>query len=371
MPAFDAIVIGAGIVGTACAWRLSADGLRVLVLDPREPGSVATAAGMGHVVLIDDSEARFALTRYGRDLWARLGPTLPVEAAYRTPGTLWLAQTEAEMRALGDKAAALQERDIGCHVLGERELSDAEPRLRRGLAGALLVPDDAIVNAPAAARWLLERAREAGAEFRRDSVVAVESRQLLLHSGEPLAAPMVVLAAGTASAGLFAGLPIRPRKGHLILTGPTDGFCRHELIELAYLSSAHGSGQESIAFNVQPRADGRVLIGASRQYGATDEAVEGRIVELLAARAAAFLPGIEAAARERTWTGFRAATPDALPLIGPHPQVEGLLIATGHEGLGITTALATGQIIADLVADRAPEIPVLPFAPDRAARWDC
>jgi glycine/D-amino acid oxidase-like deaminating enzyme len=67
----------------------------------------------------------------------------------------------------------------------------------------------------------------------------------------------------------------------------------------------------------------------------------------------------------RTWTGFRAATPDKLPLIGPCPGDERLYLATGHEGLGITTSLATGKLVADQILQRTPAIPVEPYLPGR------
>jgi D-hydroxyproline dehydrogenase subunit beta len=135
------------------------------------------------------------------------------------------------------------------------------------------------------------------------------------------------------------------------------------------LTGAHRQENESIALNVQPRAEGRVLIGASRQYGTTDNAVEERIVAKLLTRAASYLPGIERVPIERIWTGFRAATPDGLPLIGWHPTMEGVVVATGHEGLGITTAIATGQLIADLVAERPPAIGTAAFDPGRKPAW--
>lgn len=369
MPAFDAIVIGAGIVGTACAWRLAADNRRVLVLDSREPGTLATAAGMGHIVLMDDAPARFALTRYGRELWAKLGPALPADAAFRTPGTLWLATDEGQMQAILASAVRLSERDVACEVLDPAGVRRVEPRLRDGLIGGLLVPEDSIVHAPSAARWMLAQARAAGAIFEQRAVLQLRAGEVELDSGERAQAPVIILASGIASSDILPGLCVRPRKGHLALTGPSEGFCRHEIIEMAYLAGAHGHGCESVALNVQPRAGGRALVGASRQYGVSGGQVDERIVRMLMHRAASFLPGIERAPIERAWTGFRAATPDALPLIGRHGALPGLFVATGHEGLGITTAIATGQLIADMVAQREPEIDAHPFRPDRPMRW--
>jgi glycine/D-amino acid oxidase-like deaminating enzyme len=120
-----------------------------------------------------------------------------------------------------------------------------------------------------------------------------------------------------------------------------------------------------VAFNVQPRATGQLLIGSSRELAGWDTGVNHAQLRRMIGRTLEYLPGLAAAAVLRTWVGFRPATPDNLPLIGPSPAVPGLWIAAGHEGLGITTSLATGQLVADLVAGRRPALDCAPFAPDR------
>ena len=86
---YDAIVIGAGIVGSACAYACAIEGMRVAVIEGGVVGGGATGAGMGHIVVMDDSAAQFELTRYSRDLWKKLGVQLPPEAEYRECGTIW------------------------------------------------------------------------------------------------------------------------------------------------------------------------------------------------------------------------------------------------------------------------------------------
>ena len=99
--------------------------------------------------------------------------------------------------------------------------------------------------------------------------------------------------AGGAEAGeLLSGLPIRKRKGHLVITDRYPGFVRHQLVELGYLKSAHSLTSDSVAFNVQPRRTGQVLIGSSRQYNAEDPAVDAQILSAMIERAQWFLPEI-------------------------------------------------------------------------------
>ena len=82
-------------------------------------------------------------------------------------------------------------------------------------------------------------------------------------------------------------------------------------------------------------------------------------------RAQEYMPGLGSMSAVRTWTGFRAATPDKLPLIGPCPGDTSLFLATGHEGLGITTSLATARILVDGITDAKAEIPIEPYLPSR------
>lgn len=364
----DAIVIGGGIVGASCAERLSADGLRTVVLESDVAGSGATAAGMGHVVVMDENEPEFALTRYSTDLWHECRAELPPEAEFEARGTLWVAVDDEEMEGARGKAAFYTSRGIEAEILEPGELYASEPQLRRGLAGGLLVRGDAVTYPPPVARWLMRRMEERGGTLRIGArATALTDDGVMLEGGERLSAPILVLAAGAASNRLVPGLPMQPRKGHLAITDRYPGFLRHQLVELGYLKSAHGSATESVALNVQPRATGQILIGSSRQFGQTGSEINHGILSRMLQRAIEYLPGMASLDVLRTWTGFRAATPDKLPLIGRAPGFSNLWLATGHEGLGITMSLGTGQLLADLIAGREAAIDASAFCPARFA----
>jgi glycine/D-amino acid oxidase-like deaminating enzyme len=164
---------------------------------------------------------------------------------------------------------------------------------------------------------------------------------------------------------LLPDLPVRKRRGHLVITDRYPGFVRHQLVELGYLKSAHSVTADSVAFNVQPRTTGQLLIGSSREFGAEHAAINDALLAAMVARAQLFLPEIGDLQAIRVWTGFRAATPDKLPLIGPWPEDETLFLATGHEGLGITTSLATAKLlVAGMMGEKA-EIAGEPYLPSR------
>jgi D-hydroxyproline dehydrogenase subunit beta len=214
--------------------------------------------------------------------------------------------------------------------------------------------------------WLLARARDAGAEVRSGCRVDRIGEHAVHCGDEVLRADVIVNAAGAEAPSLTPGLPIVPRKGHLAITDRYPGFVRHQLVELGYLASAHTMTTESVAFNVQPRATQQVLVGSSRELVGWDASTNRRVLAKMLARASEFMPALASLSVIRTWTGFRPATPDKLPLIGAWPAAPGLGIAAGHEGLGITTSLGSARLLADLIAGRTPPIDATAFAPTRA-----
>lgn len=364
--AFDVVVIGAGIVGAACAAECAQRGMQVLIVEGQGIGGGATAAGMGHIVAMDDSEAQFRLTRFSQQLWHELRPQLPADVEFETCGTLWVAADEAEMQEVERKRDYYRQHGVPAEMLDAAALREQEPQLRPGLAGGLLVPKDAVVYPPCAARYLVDRAVAAGARLSLGRAAArLGAGQVRLTDGTAIAAHRIVNAAGAWAPELNAGLAIKKRKGHLLITDRYAGFVRHQIVELGYLKSAHSLTRDSVAFNVQPRQTGQVLIGSSRQFGAEDAAVEAEMLARMLRRAQAYMPGLARLSALRAWTGFRAATPDKVPLIGPWPQDETILLATGHEGLGITTSLATGRLVAELLAGAPPSIPMEPYLPAR------
>lgn len=345
----DFRVYGAGIVGAACAHFLAQDGFRVEVVDSGVPGGGATGAGMGHLVVIEDSPERLELTSRSLGLWRELLPAIDCEAL--PCGTLWLAANDEELAHCHQMDERLRQAGIAGEVLDERALREAEPALLPGLAGALRVPGDWSIYAPKATEWLLDHP---GIRVRRG-----EAREWAIGSGPP-----TIFALGDRTSDLFPDVRVRPRRGHLAITDRYPGLLFHQLVELGYLSRAHGSDESSVSFNLQPRASGQILIGSTREYVGFDSEVDRFILGRLHRRAAAVVPALGECAVIRAWTGFRPDTPDHRPYIGHHSS--GAWIAAGHEGLGITLAPVTGRLIADLVQDRTPIVDPTPYRLDRS-----
>ena len=363
---WDVVVVGAGIVGAACARECAAHGLSTAVVDAAGIGGGATAAGMGHIVVMDDSPAQLALTKWSQALWRELAANLPPAVEFEVRGTLWVAADEEEMQEVRRKQGVYASANVDTEILGSQELAQAEPQLKKGLPGALLVPSDAVLYPPAAAAYLMREAILMGAHLLpAQRVVAAAQGRVLMEDGTELSAHRIVNACGASATALLPELPIRMRRGHLVITDRYPGYVRHQLVELGYLKSAHSIASDSVAFNVQPRQTGQLLIGSSREFGAEEPGVNHALLGAMVKRAESYLPKIGSLQAIRVWTGFRAATPDKLPLIGPWPGDASLCLATGHEGLGITTSLATAKLVAAEVTGQKAEIPAVPYWPAR------
>ena len=367
MKPFDVLIIGAGIVGSAVARECALLGWRVGVIEGGTPAGGATAAGMGHLVVMDDSPAQLALTAYSRSLWHLDSEKLPKTVEYENRGTIWVAADDEEMAEVHSRQRVYEEAGIETQILTAAELAEKEPNLRRGLTGGLLVPGDSVVYPPAAAAFYLAEARRLGAEVFLTRAVSASQGQVLLSDGVTLSADRIVLAVGT-DCDLLPSLPIQKRKGHLVITDRYPDFLHHQLVELGYLKSAHKVVDDSVAFNIQPRQSGQLLLGSSRQYSNEGPEVEADILKRMIDRAREYMPGLERLSVLRVWTGFRAATADKLPLIGPAAGLSddrSLWLAAGFEGLGITNAPGAARLLVDAMIGRKSEIDISAYLPAR------
>ena len=360
---FDIAIIGGGIIGAACAERLARENLSIAVIEANSVSSGTTAAGMGHIVVMDDSEAQFALTNYSQTLWNDLAEKLSKSSEYEFCGTIWIASDDEEMQEVRRKKDFYEKRGVKTEILDEKSLQTNEPNLREGLAGGLLVKSDSVVYQPCATKFLLENS---GAKvFLGKKAVEITESGVKLEDSTIIKANKIILAAGIWSNDLLKDVKIVKKKGHLIITERYPNFVKHQLVELGYLKSAHKSESDSVAFNVQPRITQQILLGSSRQFDTEDKAIDYNILRRMTKRAFEYMPKLKELSAVRVWTGFRPATPDNLPYIGQHPKFENVYLACGHEGLGITTSLGTAEILTDEILGRESKINRKPYSPER------
>ncbi|MGW2039065.1 NAD(P)/FAD-dependent oxidoreductase [Streptomyces virginiae] len=369
----DAVIIGAGVVGAACAYYAARAGLCVAVVDSGPVAGGTTGAGEGNL-LVSDKEAgpELDLALLSTRLWTELAAVLPREVEYEPKGGLVVAPDEATVKALrsfaeGQRAAGVDAVEVPAHAL-----RDLEPHLAPGLAGGFHYPQDAQVQPAQAAARLLAAS---GAEVH----LGEEVTQVLLDRGavrgvrtprRELLAPAVVNAAGTWGGRIaeLAGtsLPVLPRRGFVLVTEPLPRVVRHKVYAADYIADvASGSAALQSSAVVEGTPAGPVLIGATRERVGFDRSLSTQALRRLASQAAALFPVLAGVRVLRTYHGFRPYLPDHLPAIGPDPRRPGLLHACGHEGAGIGLAPATGLLIAAALTGAEPALPAHPFRPDR------
>ena len=363
MGRYDLIVVGAGIVGAACADCASAEGLTVLLVEPGPIGGGVTAASMGHLVSIDGLPAELALASYSQQQWEILRDLPDIE--YSRCGTLWVAGDDQDWERIPQKARRLADAGVTAVPVDAKQLHELEPSLAPGLAGGLLVEDEGVVYPPAVARRLVERACRQGAALRCARVTALGDHEVTLEDGSRVAGAVLV-ANGRSLTELLPELPLRLRKGHLVITDRYPGVVRHQLVQMHYTDTAHGD-VDDVAFNVQPRPTGQILIGSSREYGSDTTEVSLPMVQRMLRCAFAFVPKLRQLNALRIWTGLRPTTPDGLPYIGRVAGRRGIWVAAGHEGLGVTTAPGTARLLLDLLQGRESAIDTRPYDPARVA----
>jgi glycine/D-amino acid oxidase-like deaminating enzyme len=365
----DVVVIGGGIVGAACAYYLCAAGLDVHLVERRFPASGTSRACDSGILLWDKAPgAELTLGQAGAALWAELAEALDFDFEYTRKGSVMLAESAEypkgdESLAVGyDTAEAMRAAGIRAEVLDHAELQSLEPNLAPDLAGGVFFPDDAQVDARLATLALLSAAQERGLTLHTGAeAIAIQQtnegngriNKIVTRAGE-IATEAVVCAAGVWSNNVArlvgVELPVRPRKGHILVTAKAPGLIHHMLLEGGYVSTVQSAAEElQVALVAEMTASGTLLLGSSRQFVGFDRSVSLEVMQAIAARAVRFLPPLAEVNIIRSYAGLRPWSPDHLPLIGPLARVPGFYLATGHEGAGIGLAPITGRLIADWV----------------------
>ncbi|WP_406253221.1 FAD-binding oxidoreductase [Streptomyces atratus] len=373
----DVVIVGAGMVGAACAYYTSRSGLSVAVVDRGPVAGGTTGAGEGNLLVSDKVPGpELELALLSASLWQQLSEELPEGIEYELKGGVVVAASEDSLATLSATAAGQREEGVEAHHLTPDRLRELEPHLAPHLAGGCHYPQDAQVQPALAAAELLRAATSAGALVRpgEEVVGILRSREgavcgVRTTRGE-LRAPVVVNAGGTWGGDLAAlagvNLPVLPRRGFVLVTEPLPRLIRHKVYAAEYVADvSSGSAALQTSPVVEGTPSGPVLIGASRERVGFDRTLSVPVVARLAARAADLFPVLADVRVLRAYHGFRPYLPDHLPAIGPDPRAPGLFHACGHEGAGIGLAPATGLLIAEAIRGKRPVLDLAPFAPDR------
>ncbi|MFC5212910.1 NAD(P)/FAD-dependent oxidoreductase [Streptomyces coerulescens] len=372
----DVVVVGAGMVGAACALYAARAGLDVILVDRGPVAGGTTGAGEGNLLVSDKEPGpELDLALLSGRLWGELAGEFGTAVEYEAKGGVVVASSPDGLTAL--ERFADDQRAAG--VIAEPVAVDAlyalEPHLAPGLPGGVHYPQDCQVMPALAAAHL---ARGSGAQLFTGRTVtdvlrtrAGVVRGVRTDSGD-IHAPAVVNAAGTWGGELAAlagaPLPVLPRRGFVLVTEPLPRKVRHKVYAADYVADV---ASDSAALQTSPvvegTAAGPILIGASRERVGFDRTFSLPVLRALAADATRLFPFLTDVHAMRAYLGFRPYMPDHLPAIGPDPRAPGLHHACGHEGAGIGLATGTGHLIAQALTEKTSDLDLTPFRPDRFA----
>ncbi|MFD4420289.1 NAD(P)/FAD-dependent oxidoreductase [Agromyces sp. NPDC058484] len=378
-------VIGAGIIGAACALELAERGAEVIIIDRVGVAGETSSRCEGNLLVSDKEpgpEADLAISSNER--WRSLATRLDEGRTGGQPPTEFEAKGGVVVAFPGGEAAlrrfAASQREIGIRAdeLDADRLLTAEPHLSREVAIGIHYPDDAQLQPSNTTQALVATAIRRGARLVVAEATGARTKHGRIAALDSTAGRMEVDAvvncagpwAGEMAGRLDAPLDIRPRRGVILVTTPMAQRIFHKVYDGDYVGAV-GSGDASLQTStvVEATPGGTVLIGSSRERVGFDDHPGVGPATAIAAKAIRMFPFLAGTGLLRTYFGFRPYAPDHLPVIGEDPRLAGLFHATGHEGAGIGLAPATAELIAHAVLGTSTALDPAPFLPGRAGLW--
>ena len=367
-----AIIIGAGAIGLSIGWELAKRGLDATIYDRGSLGREASWAAAGMLAAAAETapghETFFALARASRERWAEYASKLEAASdrniGYSSGETFVIAQSQEEEDHLREMVKYLRQFDEPVRLIKKARLAEFEPEANENARLGLLSPRDGQVDNRAFAAALCTAFAKAGGELIQntevDDVIVVGGRAVgVLIGEETVSADHVILCAGSWSSNSFPSLEgrvptVHPVKGQMIAFQSEPQRLKHIVWSQSKEDSVY----------IVPRADGRIIIGATSEEAGFDQSVDTATLEAQKAKAAKVLPFLGDLEIIDSWAGLRPASADGLPIIGPS-EIAGLSLATGHYRNGILLAPITADFIADFVQSDEVPATLIPFSPSR------
>jgi sarcosine oxidase subunit beta len=385
-PAADIVVIGGGVIGCACAYFLAKADMDVVLIEKHGIASGTSSHCEGNVLVQDkmpgyDSQ----LARLSQELFPEVVADLDREVGWRRPGTLLVAESEAELAVAADFCRQMVQANVPVRFLDAPALHRAEPNLAADLVGGLEFPTDGCLNPMLLCVALAETIQRMGSRvMAHTEVIAIETdtagavSAVVTENGR-IPTRAVVNAAGVWSPAIGAmvglSIPVRPRQGQILVSERTAPIATRSVVEFGYLMAKFGNSayrraitpemeRYNIAFVYEPTDAGNFLIGSSRLFTGMNIHCDVPVLRALAARALRFFPVMRSVSIIRSYAGLRPYTPDHFPIVSAS-SVPGFFVATGHEGDGIGLSMITGKLMTQIVLGIEPDIDTTPLRLDR------
>lgn len=377
------VVIGAGVIGAAVAYFLTKERVRVTLLDATDVGGGTSSRCDGNVLAIDKEPGYDSLLALkSQELLAQIAPRLgPME--YRAPGSYLVCDGEDEVGPAQEWVEQQRAARLPFRFLNREALHRLLPDLAPDIPAGLYCRSDATLSPLLYVARLVAASRETGADVRPYTRVTGFRQEkgrvagVTLEGGAEVPSDYTVVAAGIWSPPLVESiglkLPIRPRKGQLLVSAKGPIFGTTKVMEFGYLMSKFGrerrASEEALRYGValvyEPTESGNFLLGSSREFKGFDTTPDPAVNAAIARRAERFYPSMRHATVIRSYAGLRPWTPDHFPVVSLVEDCPGLVIAAGHEGDGVGLAAVTGAMVRDLILDRDPVVDPLPLSVSR------
>lgn len=381
----DVVVVGGGVIGTSVAYHLAKRGKKVILAEKGDLASGASGSCDTNIFLQSKKAGiHLRLALAGAELFRGLGEELGRDIECRFHGGMILIETADELKIMEDLVARHRQTGLQVEILDRKEAARRQRGLAKHLIAATYSPRDGDVNPIELNLGLAHAARRLGAEIHLQRevtgcIVKAGRVEGVETSQGPLYAPVVVNAAGAWAPflGKMAGLnlPIKPRRGQLMITEPVAPYISQGILSASYIlakfntdklpESESRATQFGLGLSLSQTRKGNIIIGGTREFVGYDVGTTREAIQAVLKNAVRYVPGLGPIHIIRTMGGLRPYTPDGLPLIGYVRNPEGYFLAAGHEGDGIALSPVTGKIVADLIVEGKTFMDVTALDPNR------
>ena len=377
----EVAIIGGGIVGCAVAYYVAKAGIDCMIIEKNDIASGTSSRCDGNVTIVDkDPGFDSKMSLVSQELTLELDKDLELPFEYRVHGSILVCDNDEEMEAATEWVKIQNEAGLKFNVLDQQDIRQESPYFADDIPGGLESETDSLINPYLFCYSLIDKATQYGLKVVTNAEVTNINKQedfKIETTNGTFTAKKVVNAAGVWAPfiGEMVGIdiPIKPRKGHILVGSRNEPVMMRNVMEFGYLMNKFGrerkvdarTAEHGVALVLEPTESQNFLVGSSRQFVGYDYNIDINVVHTVANRALRFFPKMKDFNLIRAYTGLRPFTEDHLPIVSAVEEVPGFYIAAGHEGDGISLATVTGKLIEQLILEEETIIPVDPLRYDR------
>lgn len=374
----DVVIAGGGVIGSAIAYYLSLKGVDVVLLEKEGIGSGSSGACDGAVLMQSKKPGiHLKMAMESHKLLEELQAQLPVSFEFEKNGGLIVIETEEERILMEQHVKAQREAGLAVELIDGKQLRKLSPHLSPHLRGATYSSSEGKINPLALTLGFIRGAMQLGARIITGTKVVdikTDGEQIAsvqTDKGEIQTHTLVnAVGAYAPQIGkmLDIDIPIRPKRGQILVTEPRPGLLKPCLLTASYIAAKYNSASKNKnggGLSIDQTHNGNLLLGSTRELVGYDKRNSADGLKQIASRAVRILPDLKDMMLIRAFAGLRPYTPDGLPILGKVEKIKGLIMAAGHEGDGIALSAITGKLISELIINGETDVSLDNFSLNR------